>query len=178
MKNQIIWLAVVVVFISACSPKMGELKKLNELENEKMAEVIIVRKNNFGMGAIHFYPTLNEEKIVGLNVEDYSRFYLKDGNYTFGLVAPDVVFGTWFKAKSIIKNIVATQKYYFLLSVGFASIQIDEILKDEAEKLISKGTRIPTATVSKTTNTLSTILKHMGNMMGLKEDTTQYKDVK
>ena len=179
MKKQVLWLVMLLLLMSGCAPKTGKLKVLEELKSGEMAEISIIRDYNIGMSGVHFYPTLNKEKIVGLNVENYSRFYLKEGSYNFGLVAPNVILGTWFNAESIMKNIIASKKYYFLLSLNFLGfIEIEEIVEEEAEKRISKGILIPTGSVSKTTDMVSSIIKPIGNLIGLKENIIQDKDVK
>ena len=179
MNNKIICLVILLVLMSGCAPKMGKIKKMQEVKSRGMAEILIIRNYNYMGGGVRIYPTVNDEKIVGLYSNDYSKFYLDEGKYTFGLLVPDVVFGRWIKENTIIKEVKSRNKYYFLTSPNMiGGMEIEEIAKEEAEERISSSTRIKTGTISETSDPIAKVIRPLAKVMGLDEDDTQVEEKK
>ena len=165
-------LLLLILVISGCAPKMGKIYAMNEKESQSTAKIFIMRNSNPMGSGVRLYPTVNEQKVVGLYSNNYTHFNLKEGKYTFGLLFPDVVFGRWIKENNILKEIKAKKKYYFLLSPTFlGGMEIEEIEKLEAEERISSDVFIKTGKLSKEpNNVVKYVVEPLSNMMGLDED--------
>lgn len=170
IKKSLLWISILLL-TTGCAPKIGKLYVMDENKSALTAEVSIIRNYNFGGSGVRFYPTVDKQKIAGLYTKDYVRFYLKEGNYKFGLMVPDVIFGRWLDENSIEKKIGAEQKYFFLLSPTFiGTMEIEEIEQKEAEERMASSRLIKTGTLSDKAGVAVNIIKPLSNLMGLDEN--------
>jgi len=170
IKKLLLW-GSVLLLTTGCAPKIGKLYVMDENKSALTAEVSIIRNYNFEGSGIRFYPTVENKKIAGLYTKDYVHFYLKEGNYKFGLMVPDVIFGRWIDENSIEKKIKAEQKYFFLLSPTFiSSMEIEEIEQKEAEERMASSRLIKTGTLSNEVGVVGDIIKPLSDLMGLDEN--------
>jgi len=172
--KRIILMLFILIAASGCAPKMGEIHTMPKLDNKTAAEISIMRNYNFVGGAIRLYPTVDGKKIAGLYTKHHVQFQLKEGKHTFGVMAPNVVFGYWTKGNSIEKDIETNKKYYFLLSPGIAGMEIEEINQKEGLKRISSSTFTQTGTLSENQDPIGKVLMPIGKAMGLDEDDEGY----
>lgn len=167
MKKKIILFIFTILLISGCTPKMGTIYQMQELKSKVTSKVSIIRNYSVLGSEVRFYPTVNKQKVVGLYLNDYTSFYLKEGTYTFGLLVPDLVFASWIKENSIEKELEANKHYYFLVSPTFSGhMEIEEIEKKEGEERISSSTFIGTGN----SGVLTEFIRPLSDLIGLNKD--------
>ena len=169
-KRLLLWISLLLLF-SGCAPKIGKIHAMNEKKSESTAEISIIRNGNVVGSAIRYYPTVNDKKIVGLYTNDYVHFYLKEGEYKFGLTYPDVAFGRWMKGNFIKKEVKAGMQYYFLLSPTLLfTTEIEEVDKEAGEEMIPSSKLVKTGKLSDNPSSVAKAVKPIGHILGIEEN--------
>jgi len=167
---KIILYVTTFLFMFGCAPKMDKIYPTKTKKSKTTAEISIIRNYSFSGSAIRIYPTVNDRKVAGLYTKNYIRFYVKEGNYIFGLTYPNVILGKWVKEKGIKKLVKANHQYYFLISPTLFGMEIEEINKTDGGKRISSSIYIETGKLSDKPDLIAKTIKPLAGVVGLKEE--------
>jgi len=159
-----------LAIVTGCAPKIGNIHAMSEEKSKGDAEIAILRNYNLFASAVRAYPTINNQKIVGLYTKDYVHFYLKEGTYSFSLLIPDVLTGVWMEGNTIKKSIQKNQKYYFLVSPIINGMEIEEIDQKEGKERMSTSTLIHTGSLSEELDPIARVIKPVADIIGLDEE--------
>jgi len=178
MKKQLAWISFIFIITGCVAPKIGKMHTMNKVKNATTGEISIIRNYNFIGSGVRLYPTVDNNKIVGLYSNEYTHFYLKEGTYNFGLMFPDIVSGKWIQENTLKKKIKAHKHYYFLISPALLwGMEIEELKKEDAEKRIRSSKLIQTGTLSKDAGFIIQAMQPISHFLELEEDDKNIRDI-
>jgi hypothetical protein len=142
MKFVLFSVLLAIVTSSGCA-NMSPLKTYPEADNDSN-NVTILRNYNFYGGGIHFWPTVNGERISGLLTNQHTSILLPKGTYVFGVKCSGGL-GNRPLEVTLSDN---DRRYFLLTPAFFGCAEIDAISESDARGRLAHSVRIQSGYVS------------------------------